>query len=308
MTAPFDPAHAIVIAEAPGDGVGHWSGAPGAFAEGGDLYLVYRRRWPRPRRGGELLLARGDGERFQTVWRATREDFSSESIERCALVRDSAGWRLYVSYVDGRDRRWRIDVIESDAPDSFDPRARRPALDADMANASAVKDPWLRFVDGRWLMFVSFAERANDPHVHATGDALATGLVKSETGLATSADGLRWRWEGKILAASEHGWDRYAARLTSAIRQGDGWLGFYDGAASVAENYEERCGLARSADLRRWLRLGDGPAIGIAGGAGAIRYVESVLFRGHGLFFFERTRPDGAHDLCLSESASGTLD
>src|SRR5438876_1004312 len=31
------------------------------------IHLVYRLRWPRPRRGGELRIARGGGERFGTA-------------------------------------------------------------------------------------------------------------------------------------------------------------------------------------------------------------------------------------------------
>jgi hypothetical protein len=270
------------------------------------VYLVYRLRWPRPRRGGELVIARGDGERFETVWRARREDFASPSIERCAILREGRSWRLYVSYVDGVDGRWRIDLIEAGSPDSFDPRTRRPVLDADMANAIAVKDPWLRRVDDRWLMFVSYGERFGlDERLHASGDALSTGAVRSETGLATSADGLRWTWEGKIFAAAPDGWDRFTARLTTAVPSMSGeWLGLYDGSASVEENYEERCGLAHSADLRRWTRLGPGAAVGSAGGPGTVRYVESLVIGERVLFFYERTRRDGAHELCLSQAAS----
>ena len=304
MNALFDPATGSVVAPAPGSGAGHWAGAPGAFADGDDVYLVYRLRWPRPRRGGELVIARGDGERFETVWRTRREDFASPSIERCAILREGRSWRLYVSYVDGVDGRWRIDLIEAGSADSFDPRTRRPVLDADMASAIAVKDPWLRRVNDRWLMFVSFGERSGlDERLHASGDALSTGAVKSETGLATSADGLRWTWEGRIFAAASSGWDGFTARLCTAVPiAGGGWLGLYDGSASVEENYEERCGLAQSPDLHRWTRIGDRPQLGSAGGPGTIRYVESLVIGGRVLFFYERTRRDGAHDLCVSES------
>ena len=301
MTGPFDPARARVIVDPPGDGPGHWAGACGAFWDAGALYLVYRLRWPRPRRGAELRIARGDGERFETVWTARREDFASVSIERCAILREGKTWRLYVSYVDGVDGRWRIDVLEAGEPDAFDPRARGRALDADAANALAVKDPWLRQSEGRWLMFVSYGERVSeDERLHASGDALSTGAAKSETGLATSVDGLRWTWEGKVFAASAGGWDRFTARLTTAFRDGDRWLGLYDGAAAVEENYEERCGMATSRDLRRWHRLGS--RVGSPGGPGTVRYVESVVAGNRLLFFFERTRPDGAHELCVSEA------
>src|SRR5439155_524397 len=96
-----------------------------------------------------LPCRRGCPGSYFPVWGASREDFSSPSIERCAILRDSRTWRLYISYVDGVDGRWRIDVIEAGSPDSFDPAARRLALDADMANAVAVKDPWVRRVGDR---------------------------------------------------------------------------------------------------------------------------------------------------------------
>ena len=292
-----------MIEAPPGPGIGHWAGAPGAFSDGDIVYLVYRLRRPRPRRGGDLRIARGDGERFQTIWRATREDFGSQSIERCAILRDGRRWRLYVSYVDGVDQRWRIDVIEAGSPDSLDPAARRLALGPDMARAAAVKDPWIRRVGDRWWMFVSYGERpVGERLLHGSGDALSTGAVKSETGLATSADGLRWKWEGKVFAGARKGWDKSTARLTTAFRTGDGWLGLYDGASDISENYEERCGLARSEDLRAWERIGSGPAVGAAGGPGTVRYVESVVFGERLLFFFERTRADGAHELCMSSA------
>src|SRR3989454_8026223 len=295
---PFDPATGTSLVPSPGAGPGHWAGAPGAFVDGDDVYLAYRLRWPRPRRGAELVVARGYGDHFTPIWRATREQLRSASIERCAIVRAGGSWRLYVSYVDEADARWRIDVLEARAPDAFDVRSRRPALTADMAGAVAVNDPWLRFHQGRWLMFVSYGALPHDAAgLHGGGDALSTGLVKSETGLATSEDGLRWTWVGKALAASGSGWDRFTARLTCALGEDDGWLGFYDGSAGIDENYEERCGLARSADLVRWERLGGGPHVGAAGGPGTVRYVECVQTRRGPRFFLEYTLPDGSHEL-----------
>src|SRR5207244_1992760 len=144
-------------------------------------------------------------------------------------------WRLYVSYVDGRSGRWRVDLLEADAPDRFDPATRTATFAAENADAVAVKDPWLRRVGGRWLMFVSYGTMPDDLRgIHAGEDALA-----------------------------------------------------------------------RSPDLRRWERLGDGPAVGAAGGPGTVRYVESLATPGGTLFFYEYTRPDGSHELRASR-ASGT--
>src|SRR5439155_502197 len=131
------------------------------------------------------------------------------------------------------------------------------------------------------------------PHVDSRGDALSSGATKSETGLAESDDGVEWSWLGIVFGASERGWDRFTARLTCATRDAGGWLGCYDGSASLDENYEERCGLARSPDLLSWQRVSvDGPVIGTPRGAGGVRYVATLET---GEVFFEHTRADGAH-------------
>jgi len=96
-------------------------------------------------------------------------------------------------------------------------------------------------------------------------------------------------------------WDAYAARINSVISTPPAWIGFYDGSASVAENYEERCGIVYSTDLRRWRRgSGDGPAIGPNGGPGSVRYVEAVQGPNWIRYYYEWTRLDGAHELRTS--------
>jgi hypothetical protein len=210
-------------------------------------------------------------------------------------VRFGDTWRLYIGYVSSEDRAWRIGLIESRGIDAFDPREMRTVLHPRDVEQSAVKDPWLVRDHDRWLMFVSCGSAVPDPRYHSGGDALSTGAVRSETGLATSADGLEWSWEGIVLSAGGTGWDRFTSRLTCAAQVGDGWIGCYDGSASLAENYEERCGVARSADLRHWERLSlDGPSIGTRTGPGGVRYVACAST---GEIFFEYTREDGSHEL-----------
>lgn len=306
--AAFDPARGVVVAAPPGGGPGWWAGAPGACLAEGRIYLVYRLRQPQPVRGGEIhIAASDDGERFTTIWRATKADFETPSIERCALVwADDGAWRLYVSFVDPADGRWRIDLLEAARPDAFDPASRAPVLTAAEIGAEGVKDPWLCRVGGVWHMLASFAPTPaalpDDPRaMHATADIYNTGYSRSLTGLATSTDGRRWVWQGAVFAPSAGGWDAYAARINTAVLAGPLWLGYYDGSASVAENYEERCGLAVSTDLRRWQRLSaDGPAVGAAGGPGTVRYVEALQTTTWMRYYYEYTRPDGAHELRTS--------
>jgi hypothetical protein len=303
----FDPVEAVTVAEAPGKGTGHWVGAPGACLAGDDLFVVYRVRRPQPIRGNELVIARWtDGAGARTVWTATKEQLGAISIERCALVRtDERRWRLFVSFVDEGDRRWRIETLEAASVDAFDPSTRRPGLLPDAIGVAAVKDPWIRRVDGTWYLFVSFGPLPDrtGADLHRTGDALSTGRTGSFSGLATSADGERWDWRGSVLVSSPGRWDAYTSRLTTAIRRGDGWIGLYDG-STLEENYEERCGIAFSDDLAHWRKgAANGPAIGTPRGAGGVRYVEAVeMPDGSTRFFFEYTREDGSHDLRTARS------
>jgi hypothetical protein len=303
VAVPFDPARGSVLGSAPGDGPGSWAGAPGAAQHGGELFVSYRLRLPRPERGYETRIAAVRGGRAETIWSVHKDAFDAASIERSALVRIGDKWRLYISYVDRTERTWRIAMLEAASIERFDASTRRVVLHPDGAGVAAVKDPWLRIVDGRWHMFVSCGPRAARD-LHAEGDALSSGVIRSETGLATSTDGVRWRWEGVVFAPSRDGWDRFTARLSTAVRDGDGWLGLYDGSASLTENYEERCGIARSRDLRTWERLSTaGPTIGSARGPGGVRYVDVTE---SGDVFYEYTRPDGAHELRYLPGTGGS--
>ena len=284
-----------MLVAAPADGPGSWAGAPGAYRDGADLYVAYRLRRPHPLRGYELRIAAVVNGAIDDLWTLAKGDLRAESIERAALVRIDRTWRLYLSFVSEEDRQWRIGLIEARSIDAFDPRSVRTVLHPSDTGTLAVKDPWLVRERSRWRMFVSCGRRVEAPDVHARGDALSTGMTKSESGLAESDDGLTWSWRGIVFGASEDGWDRFTARLTSATRDRDGWLACYDGSASLDENYEERCGLARSGDLLTWQRVStDGPAIGTTRGPGGVRY---VALTEQGDIFFEHTRADGAHEL-----------
>ncbi|HEX9435668.1 MAG TPA: hypothetical protein VGA16_00755, partial [Candidatus Limnocylindria bacterium] len=105
-------------------------------------------------------------------------------------------------------------------------------------------------------------------------------------------------WRGAVLGPTPGRWDDHTARLTTAIRVGDEWVGLYDG-SRVEGNYEERCGVAVSSDLVEWRKVSvDGPAIGTASGAGGVRYAELVeMLDGSVRAYYEFTREDGSHDL-----------
>lgn len=309
----FDPEEGETIVAPAGEGPGYWAGAPSVLydADSSRFYLYYRVRKPRPVRGGECHIAESsDGVAFRTVWVAKKEDLGSTSVERCCLTRALDGaWLLYVSYVDPSDDRWCIDVIEADGPSAFDPARRRAVLRAEGTGTEGVKDPWVMVVNGLYYVLVSYAETVPVPQerrseMHATADIYNTGLTLSCTGLATSGDGRSFTWEGELLRPRAGAWDAYAARLGCLVPTAHGWVGYYDGAASVEENYEERTGLVQTWDLRTFHRLSQtGPTIVSAHSSGGLRYVDAVPFDDEILFYYEYCRPDGSHELRMNRKS-----
>lgn len=301
---PFDPEAGVPVIQPEGVGGGWWVGAPSVYWDGATYHLAFRTRRPQPERGGLFQVARSDdGERFEIVTSIRKEDLGTSSIERGALLQTDDGmWRLYLSFVDPADGRWRIDLIEAASPESLDASRRRPILTAADIGGEGVKDPWICRVGSTWHMIVSFAPTPEGDvapdDMHGTRDIYNTGTSKSLSGLATSEDGLSWQWQGAIFEPSESGWDTYAARINTVYRHDGAFAGLYDGSKSVAENYEERCGLAMSSDLRSWNRVStDGPAAGPNGGPGSVRYAEAVQGSDWVRFYYEYTRPDGSHEL-----------
>jgi hypothetical protein len=305
------------LIEPPGHGPGYWAGAPGVMFDHQDdcFYLIYRIRRPRgvaPDRGAEIHLLRSDdGVSFTPVFSGRKEQLDSTSIERCALRRLGPDrWALYVSYVDPADGRWRTDVVLADRPENFDLANVQPLLTAEDIGAEGVKDPFVFQIAGLYHMVLSYATATNDHasagKMHGTNDAYNTGLIRSATGLATSHDGVSWKWEGEIFGPADSGWDSYCARVSTLWRSGGLWLGLYDGSADVSENYEERVGVAFSHDLRNWQRVTQaGPLMTSPRQGGALRYFDVLDLPRATHFYYEMARPDGSHDLRLWRQPKG---
>jgi hypothetical protein len=312
----FDPAKGAVVREPPGEGPGYWVGAPGVTYCHSlrRFYMVYRLRRPRgvePDRGAEIRIATSrDGITFDDVWTGTKDQLDSTSIERCALVHQpEGGWRLYVSFVNAADGRWQIGLAEAASPDALDLKATRPVLTASEVGAEGVKDPFVFRVAGLYHMVFScaiVATAATPQELHRTHDAFNTGLILSASGLATSVDGLTWRPEGEILRPNPGTWDAYASRIGTLWHEPPAWLALYDGSADVSENYEERCGLAYSLDLRGFHRATrSGPLFPGFPPGKALRYFDVLSRDGVKYFYYEMARPDGSHDLRVYRTGPG---
>ncbi|SEG99955.1 hypothetical protein SAMN05444920_114231 [Nonomuraea solani] len=303
----FDPLAGTVVLAPEKDEEGYWAGSPGVLHDGERFWLTYRRRRPRGERAERgwwcAVAVSDDGVEFTDVWSVHKDELKTSSMERFRLTRaDDGGFRLYVSYVDPADSRWRIDALAAGHPSEFDLGTAAPVLTAASTGTEGVKDPYALRAGPVTYLFASYAEPRPDldPGAHATADVYNVGATTHPTGLATSLDdGATFTWQGRVLDVGT-GWDRYQARLNSVvpIPGGAGYVGFYDGSASHEENYEERCGIAVSSDLFTWRRLsGERPWVTSPHRGGSVRYLDALLIEDRWWLYYEMTRADGAHEL-----------
>ena len=305
---PFDPKQGKVVVKPLGDGEGYWVGACSIVFDPSDetYYLYYRAREPRPIRGGKCFVAQSkDGIHFDTIWKTTKEELDTDSIEKGSLIKTENGrWRLYLSYVDPTDQRWFVVMLEADHPSNFDISKQIPILNAEQTQCEGVKDPFVMEVDGKFYMLLSYAPGNSNvteeekQQMHATSDIYNTGLSKSSTALAVSDDGIHFEWIGDIFPPSKSGWDCHAARIGSVQVIPPFYLGFYDGGPSHTENYEEKTGLAVSLDLKKWHRITpDAPYLTSPHGSGSLRYLHPLELEDELRYYYEYARPDGAHEI-----------
>jgi hypothetical protein len=282
------PEHGVVAADPPGTGPGYWAGAPCAVAGDGEIFLAYRLRRPIAQgRGYAIAVARSaDGERFATLLTIGKEEMATESLERPALVRTPAGrWRLYLSCATTGTKHWRVEMTEAAHPAEFDVRDRQTVLPGDAK--TGVKDPVIIHHGGLWHLWAS---------CHPLADPLQTDQMTTE--YATSTDGLTWTWHGTALSGTPGQWDARGTRVSSVRFDGDMVTAYYDGRASVAENYEERTGVATGSDPAALTAVSGQPLAFSPYQGGGLRYLDIVpLPDGRHRLYYEMTRPDGSHAL-----------
>lgn len=305
----FDPEAGTTILGPPGRGPGYWTGAPGVIYDDdkGRFYLYYRRRRPRgviPDRGYECAISESsDGVKFRDIWKASKDLFGSISVERAALVKTLDGrYRLYIGYVAPEDNKWKIDMVEADSPEKFDPKTKKLVLAPEDCEVEGVKDPYILIVSGKYYMLVSYATSPKKPisGIHDTADVFNTGKTSSNTGLALSSDGIDFTWMGDVLSPGT-GWNAYAARATCVLYMPPVFNVFYDGGASVGENYEEKTGLAITFDLINYYHVTDkAPILVSPHASGSLRYMDAVRLGDYIYFYYEYARSDGSHELRMN--------
>jgi len=306
----FDPKDGVTVFDPPGDVSGYWIGAPSIIYddEKGKFFLYYRRRKPRELgRGYECGIAEStDGINFKQIWASSKDSFGSISVERSALVKTLEGkYRLYIGYVAPEDNRWKIDMIEADSPYEFNPDTKKLILAPENCGVEAVKDPYIIIMGGLYYMLMSYAPTPNkgsDKSFHATADIFNTGKTSSNTGLALSSDGVNWKWIGDVMSPSKNGWNAYATRISCVLYNPPIFNVFYDGGATVGENYEEKTGLAVTFDLMHYHDVSDqSPILVSPHASGSLRYMDAIRLGSYIYYYYEYVRPDGSHELRMNK-------
>ena len=156
-------------------------------------------------------------------------------------------------------------------------------------------------IDGARHLYASYAALGMGlgSAAHASADIYNTGKTHHPTGLATQ-DGAGFRWRDNVFEiGAPDSWDGYQARLGAVDPTEDGFVGFYDGSARHAENYEApRPGHLDGRPLVRRVST-RGPWLTGPGPTGSIRYVDVAVRDGAWWVYHEASRPDGAHELRL---------
>jgi hypothetical protein len=278
----LDDPSATVAIEPPGAGEGYWAGGPSAVWQDGTVHLAYRLRRPVTEGRGyaNVVATSADGVHFDTVATVSAEQFGSASLERPALVPLlGGGWRLYVSCSTKDSKHWWVEAIEADTLEALPGGVRTVVLTDDDI---AWKDVVVRRSGSSWQMWAC-------RHPLDRGDDEADRMTSV---YLTSDDGLTWAAVGTALGPTPGTWDSRGARITSVVRNGEGWLAFYDGRASAAENWFERSGAAVGSGPDAFTAVAGPTTVGHT--ARYLSLAESPLGT---RLYWEASRPDGANDL-----------
>jgi hypothetical protein len=269
--------HAVVAVPAPGVGPGYWAGASSVVLdEDGSFVIAYRVRNGHDGIDQTVIARSADGEVLTTVAILDQSRFGAQWMERPALVRTETGrWRLFVCCGTPASKHWWIDVLEADDPAGLATASARSAFPGD--ELTAVKDPIVRPVDGRWHAWIC----CHPLDVPGAEDRMNSAY-------ATSDDGWTWTWHGTVLTGRPGAWDARGARLTSVLPDG---RAAYDGRAGAEENWFERTGLAAADEAGRFAAIADSPVVDV-------RYLDVLPLPGGGYrIYYEARLPDESHEL-----------
>lgn len=294
---PVDLSVAETVFQPPGDGEGHWVGAPSVHRHEGATYLAVRWRTP-DRRGHAVAIYErtGPGE-YEERARITAAALGVESVERPALLADprTGALKLYLP-VDRGDNDWHILKLDDvPAPAAFDPGTAREVLAPrpGTTDAVTVKDPVVFTVGTQYYMFYAGHD----------GDS-------EQAHLAVSTDGEAWTRASTNPVLERAGWHDHHVRVSCVLPApgAPAWLVWYDGSgcADYGATWNLRTGMAVAHDLDRPVDATPrGPLLAAPAADGDValdsfgtcRYLDVLVDDDELELFVEVTRPDGAFEL-----------
>jgi len=282
----FKPEEGEIVASPQGKGKGFWVGAASSLfdSQSSKFYLSYRLRSPKERGYKCLIGESEDGVNFRSIWEIRKEDLNANSIEGTSLIKDPRGiWRLYLSYEDAVDRRWKVDLFLAEKPEGFQIGKRKRVLEPEHFGVASLKDPFLLLVSNIFYLFICFSPKGKK--------------WDERTALLLSDDGEDFRWVQEVLSPGE-GWDANCARITSIIYLPPLFLAFWDGREFAEQTTEEKASLAFSFDLLNFTKLGY-PLFTSCYASNSMRYISSFILGDTIYLYYEYAVEDGSHKLYL---------
>jgi len=107
------------------------------------------------------------------------------------------------------------------------------------------------------------------------------------------------------MSPPESGWNAYATRVSCVLYNPPIFNVFYDGGATVGENYEEKTGIAITFDLMNYHDVSaQAPILVSPHSSGSLRYMDVIRLNEYVYCYYEYARPDGSHELRVNKALS----
>jgi len=307
----FDPEKGKVIVEPEGNERGYWAGAPGIYYDEGTkiFYLTYRlhthETYPDTKimkRGHIARIASSlNGIDFTTIKEFRNEDFGASSLGRASIVKCSDGmYRYFMCHDNLEESQWTIGMIESPAIEDLNALNLKPVFTSGSATQESLRDPYTFFHDGIYYLLVTI-EKINWGNQADSSDyekKYQGVTVKRSTGLATSSDGVNFKWIGEVFKLPATGWDSDCRRITSVKVCGNKFVAYYDGSSGYENNHEDFCALAIGEKMTD-LNPVDPNTFLIKSpyGTGSCRFADVANVKSNTFIYYECSREDDSHDL-----------
>ena len=307
----FNPAEGTVIIEPEGNERGYWAGAPGIFydKEKELFYLTYRlhthETYPNTdimKRGHIARIATSkNGVDFTDIMEFGNEDFNSSSLGRASIIKCTDGLYRYFMCHDNKDEtQWVIGYIEAPEIEQFNPENWKAVFTTGHATEESLRDPYIFYQDGTYNLFVNIERITwSENTVSDDYEEKYKGVtVKRSTGLATSSDGINFKWQGEVFMPPDTGWDSDCRRITSILNFENKLVGYYDGRAGYENNHEDFCALVIGSDVSDMEPIEPEEfLVKSPWGTESCRYVDAVIVKDKLYIYSECSREDEAHEL-----------